>query len=270
MKPAKALLPTLASLLLTTAGCDAGNRNEGQTPQIVPSTADQVTSGIIDHTVVSLTGETVDLGSFRGHPILIVNTASKCGYTPQYDSLQKLHEQYGERGLVVIGFPSNDFGNQEPGTAKEIGQFCRLNYGVTFPMMAKVHAKGPDQAPVYRALTAESDPAFRGEVRWNFTKFLIDAEGRVVARFEPSVDPLDEQVISAVEALLDPAARPGMPSSPASPYEHRPRSRGRDCSAFIGDTGRLSRCPVASTRGALPIARPSEDSIMCAQERTPR
>ena len=134
--------------------------------------------------------------------MLIVNTASKCGYTPQYESLQKLHERYGERGLVVIGFPSNDFGNQEPGTAEEIGNFCRLNYGVTFPMMAKVHTKGPDQAPIYRALTAESGEEFQGEIKWNFTKFLVDPEGRVVARFESSVDPLDEQVTSAVEAQL--------------------------------------------------------------------
>ncbi|HSO21336.1 MAG TPA: glutathione peroxidase, partial [Chondromyces sp.] len=133
---------------------------------------------------------------------LIVNTASKCGYTPQYASLQKLHETYGERGLVVLGFPSNDFGNQEPGTAEEIGAFCRLNYGVSFPMMAKVHTKGPEQAPLYRTLTAETGESLRGEVRWNFTKFLIDAEGRVVARFEPAVDPMDPQLTSAVEKLL--------------------------------------------------------------------
>ena len=133
--------------------------------------------------------------------MLIVNTASKCGYTPQYASLQELYERYGERGLVIIGFPSNDF-NQEPGSAEEIGNFCRLNYGVTFPMMAKVHTKGPQQAPIYRALTMESGAAFQGEIRWNFTKFLVDPEGRVVARFESGVDPLDEQVTSAVEALL--------------------------------------------------------------------
>jgi glutathione peroxidase len=103
---------------------------------------------------------------------------------------------------VVLGFPSNDFGNQEPGTAEEIGAFCRLNYGVSFPMMAKVRTKGPDQAPLYRTLTAETGEGLRGEVRWNFTKFLIDAEGRVVARFEPAVDPMDPQLTSAVEALL--------------------------------------------------------------------
>lgn len=157
---------------------------------------------VIDHTVETLEGESLDLGSYRGRPMLIVNTASECGYTPQYASLQKLHETYGERGLVVLGFPSNDFGNQEPGTAEEIGAFCRLNYGVSFPMMAKVHTKGPEQAPLYRTLTAETGEGLSGEVRWNFTKFLVDSEGRVVARFEPAVDPMDPQLISAVEALL--------------------------------------------------------------------
>ena len=142
------------------------------------------------------------LKSFRGRPMLIVNTASKCGYTPQYAGLQELYERYGEGDLVVIGFPSNDFGNQEPGTAEEIGNFCRLNYGVTFPMMAKVHTKGPNQAPVYRTLTTESEEDFRGEIRWNFTKFLVDQEGRVVARFESAVEPLDDKITSAIDALL--------------------------------------------------------------------
>lgn len=159
-------------------------------------------AGLIDHTVQSLEGESVDLATYRGRPMLIVNTASKCGYTPQYEGLQELYERYRERGLVVVGFPSNDFGNQEPGSAEEIGSFCRLNYGVTFPMMAKVHTKGPDQAPIYRALTSESAEKYRGEVKWNFTKFLVDPEGRVVARFEPSVEPLDERITSSIEALL--------------------------------------------------------------------
>jgi glutathione peroxidase len=157
---------------------------------------------VIDQTVVSLEGEPVDLSQFRGRPMLIVNTASKCGYTPQYEGLQELYDRYGERGLVVLGFPSNDFGNQEPGAAEEIANFCRLNYGVTFPMMAKVHTKGPDQAPIYQMLTTESAEEFRGEVQWNFTKFLIDGDGRVVARFDSAVEPLDPQITAAVEALL--------------------------------------------------------------------
>jgi glutathione peroxidase len=194
----------VAGLLLGFIGCGEGRKPSSVSLEprqtVVPTTA--TPSGIVNHTVQSLTGETVDLTSFRGRPMLIVNTASKCGYTPQYAGLQELYERYGEGDLVVIGFPSNDFGNQEPGTAEEIGNFCRLNYGVTFPMMAKVHTKGPNQAPVYTTLTSESAEDFQGEIRWNFTKFLIDQDGRVVERFESGVDPLDDQVISAIDALL--------------------------------------------------------------------
>jgi glutathione peroxidase len=191
----------VATLAVTACGAEqqhaAGSSSQGSgAPQA------QVSAAVIDQTVETLQGETLDLASFRGRPMLIVNTASKCGYTPQYESLQKLYETYGDRGLVVVGFPSNDFGNQEPGSAEEIASFCRLNYGVTFPMMAKVHTKGPDQAPVYRTLTRETPDGISGEIRWNFTKFLVDGEGRVVARFEPAVDPMDPKITSAVEALL--------------------------------------------------------------------
>jgi glutathione peroxidase len=200
----KTTLGTVSCLLMATVACGGGRQQSAaQAPEQVASATASSSTGIIDQTVESLTGETVDLASFRGRPMLIVNTASKCGYTPQYEGLQDLYERYGDRGLVVIGFPSNDFGNQEPGTAEEIGNFCRLNYGVTFPMMAKVHTKGPDQAPVYRTLTTESGEEFRGEVQWNFTKFLVDPEGRVVARFESEVEPLDAQITSAIDALLE-------------------------------------------------------------------
>jgi glutathione peroxidase len=191
-------------VLLASIGCGEGQDQPSAGPEPRQSLTRSTGSsgGIIDHTVESLTGETVDLGSFRGRPMLIVNTASKCGYTPQYAGLQELWERYDEGNLVVIGFPSNDFANQEPGTAEEIGNFCRLNYGVTFLMMAKVHTKGPNQALVYKTLTTESGDEFQGEIRWNFTKFLIDQDGRVVARFEPDADPLDERVISAIDSLL--------------------------------------------------------------------
>lgn len=193
----------LGFLLATIACGGAQQESAGPEPEELAAEVEDGSVGIIDQTVESLSGEKVELASFRGRPMLIVNTASKCGYTPQYDGLQKLYERYGENGLVVLGFPSNDFGNQEPGTAEEIGNFCRLNYGVTFPMMAKIHTKGPDQAPIYRTLTAESGEEFEGEVRWNFTKFLVDPEGRVVARFESGVEPLDESITSAVDALLE-------------------------------------------------------------------
>jgi glutathione peroxidase len=165
--------------------------------------AEEPTSpAVIDHTVTTLEGDSLDLSTFRGRPLLIVNTASKCGYTPQYAGLQRLHERYGERGLVVIGFPCNDFMGQEPGTAVEIGEFCRKNYGVTFPMMAKVHVKGPDKAPIYRTLTEQTGEDIRGEIKWNFTKFLVDADGHVVARFGSSVEPEDPALVTAIEKLL--------------------------------------------------------------------
>ena len=193
----------MTSCLLVATAC-GGGQEPTVAPQPAPPTASAETGSpaVIDQVVEALSGETVDLASFRGKPMLIVNTASKCGYTPQYEGLQQLYERYGEGDLVVIGFPSNDF-KQEPGTAEEIGTFCRLNYGVTFPMMAKIHVNGENQAAVYRALTSESGEEFRGEVRWNFTKFLVDQEGRVVARFESGVEPLDERVTSAIDALLE-------------------------------------------------------------------
>lgn len=134
--------------------------------------------------------------------MLIVNTASKCGYTPQYAGLQKLHERFADDGLAVIAFPSNDFGNQEPGSPAEIKTFCEDTYKVSFPLMAKVHTKGPDQAPVYRTLTEDTSDGIRGEVRWNFTKFLVDADGHVVARYESGVDPLDDRIVDEIEKLL--------------------------------------------------------------------
>jgi glutathione peroxidase len=157
---------------------------------------------VIDHTVQTLGGETIALSKFRGSALLIVNTASECGFTPQYAGLERLYQKYKDRGLVVIGFPSNDYGAQEPGSAEEIASFCKKNYGVSFPMMAKVHAKGGDIAPVYRALTQETPEGIRGDVKWNFTKFLVDAEGKVVARFESKVDPESPELIAAIEKLL--------------------------------------------------------------------
>ncbi len=159
-------------------------------------------ASVLELEVTSLEGEPVDLGAYRGKALLIVNTASRCGYTPQYEGLEALWRRYRDRGFVVLGFPSNDFGGQEPGSAKEIRDFCTSKFDVTFPVFAKVHTKGPDQAPIYRILTSDSPAAARGEVRWNFTKFLVDPDGRIVERFEPAVDPLDPELVSAVESVL--------------------------------------------------------------------
>jgi glutathione peroxidase len=135
---------------------------------------------------------------FRGRVVLIVNTASRCAYTPQYEGLEALYARYRDRGLVVVGFPSNDFGGQEPGTEKQIRDFCRLTYGVQFPMFAKTRVRGPDADPLYRHLADVSDDT----PRWNFHKYLLDRQGRVVASFPGEVSPQDERLIAAIEALL--------------------------------------------------------------------
>jgi glutathione peroxidase len=197
----------MVATIVAATGCggsapmeSAGTAQAGSEPE---------SEAVIDQTVRTLEGEEVDLASFRGRPMLIVNTASKCGYTPQYAGLQELHERYGEAGLVVIGFPSNDFGNQEPGSPEEIRTFCEETYSVSFPMMEKVSTKGPDQAPVYRTLTRDTGEDIRGDIRWNFTKFLVDGDGRVVARFESGVDPLDDEIVTAIEELLPAPASAG-------------------------------------------------------------
>jgi glutathione peroxidase len=194
---------SIASMVSVACGGAPQSTDKASEPEAVADQpAGAARAAVIDHSVESLGGDLVDLTSFRGRPLLIVNTASKCGYTPQYEGLQALYQKYGDQGLVVIGFPSNDFGNQEPGSAEEIGSFCKRNYGVSFPMMAKVHTKGGDQAPIYRTLTEDTPDGIRGEIRWNFTKFLVAPDGVVVARFEPGVEPLDPKITTAIEALL--------------------------------------------------------------------
>ena len=151
-----------------------------------------------------LDGKPVDLSSFQGKVVLFVNVASRCGNTPQYEGLEALHEKYADKGLVIVGVPVNDFGKQEPGTNDEIAEFCSKTYGVKFTMLAKVPTvKGEGQAPLYKFLTSkETDPNFAGEIKWNFTKFLIGRSGEVVARFEPGVQPQSEKVVQAIEAEL--------------------------------------------------------------------
>ena len=191
------LVPALAVALLLIPACGT---TQGESA--AAEAGSRESTAVIDHVVQSLKGEEVNLADYRGKAMLIVNTASKCGFTKQYAGLQKLHETYADRGLVVIGFPSNDFGGQEPGSAEEIENFCRTNYGVSFPMMAKVHAKGPDKAPIYRTLTEETADGIRGEVRWNFTKFLVDPNGKVVERFESGVNPSSKDLTQAIESVL--------------------------------------------------------------------
>lgn len=161
------------------------------------------TSILADITMPGLDGEPVDLARYDGQVVLLVNVASRCGHTPQYAGLQKLHERFADQGLVVVGVPSNDFGGQEPGTAEEIATFCQTNYGVTFPMLDKVQVIGDDKTELYARLTdPANDPTDGGEVKWNFEKFLVNRTGEVVARFRSGVQPESDELLAAIEQAL--------------------------------------------------------------------
>ena len=158
---------------------------------------------IYDFTMKSIDGQQVSLGSYSGKVVLLVNVASKCGFTPQYAGLEALYTKYKDKGLVIVGIPANNFMSQEPGTDAEIKTFCTNKYNVTFPMMSKVSVKGDDKTPLYTFLTGkDTDPQFGGDIKWNFTKFLFDRSGKPVARFEPNVTPDSPQVTTAIEAAL--------------------------------------------------------------------
>ena len=150
-----------------------------------------------------LNGEPGSLADYEGKVVLAVNVASKCGFTPQYAGLERLYEVYGDRGFTVLGFPSNQFMGQEPGSAEQIAEFCSLNYGVTFPLYAKLDVKGPKQSPLYEILTESADDTGKaGDVKWNFEKFLVGKDGRVVRRFRSKTTPEDPAVVGAIEELL--------------------------------------------------------------------
>jgi glutathione peroxidase len=154
-----------------------------------------------DYRLKTIEGQDKPLKDFAGHPLLIVNVASRCGLTPQYTALESLYQRFKGRGLVVLGFPCNDFGAQEPGTEAEIKTFCESNYKVTFPLFAKVHVKGPERADLYEHLTTQSTaPDGPGDIAWNFAKFLVGKDGRVLARFAPQTAPDAPEILSAIEA----------------------------------------------------------------------
>ncbi len=164
-----------------------------------------MTKTLYDFSVKTIDGKEKSLGDYRGNVVLVVNVASACGYTPQYDGLEKLHEEYAAKGLRVLGFPSNDFGAQEPGTEADIKSFCETKFGVKFDMFAKVHVKGEGMAPLYDWLqSADSDTlrGFGGPVAWNFNKFLVGKDGTVVGRFLHKVDPTSAEVRGAIETAL--------------------------------------------------------------------
>ena len=159
-------------------------------------------AGIYTFTLNSIDGTPAPLSNYKGKVVLVVNVASQCGYTPQYSALEATYEKYKDQGFIILGFPANNFGAQEPGTNEEIKTFCTRKYSVTFPMYSKISVKGADQAPLYAYLTKDAGPSVAGEIKWNFTKFLVDRNGNVVQRFEPAVTPDSPEVISAIEKQL--------------------------------------------------------------------
>jgi glutathione peroxidase len=198
------------------AACDASepeSPSTGTAPQVPQSKTEtnskdgvepSVTSeaGLHALTVTDITGKTHQLSEYAGKPLLIVNTASECGFTNQYKGLQELHATYGDRGLRVLAFPSNDFGSQEPGSNEDIAKFVTDEFGVQFSMFSKLATKGGGQAELYKYLTTQTREDLRGDIKWNFTKFLVDGKGNVVSRFESPVEPMDPELTESVEALL--------------------------------------------------------------------
>ena len=163
-----------------------------------------VTAAAADLTAIpfkTITGKDTSLADYKGKVVLVVNTASKCGLTPQYEALESIYDKYRRKDFVILAFPCNDFGNQEPGTEKEIRSFCKDSYDISSPLMEKIHVKGPEQHPLYAALTGEKG-AFPGDVKWNFGKFLIGKDGKPLARFEPQTKPDSAEVTEAIEKAL--------------------------------------------------------------------
>jgi len=187
----------LMAVILAAAGI-AGLRANAQAAAMKTAAAP-----VLSFTMPSLAGRKVHLSRYQGKVILMVNTASKCGFTPQYAGLEALYKRFKSKGFVILGFPSNDFGHQEPGTDKQISIFCTSHYGVTFPMFSKVDVKGPHQCALYHYLTGhKTDPRFAGVVKWNFEKFLISRNGKIVARFRSPIKPESAILVHAVETQL--------------------------------------------------------------------
>ena len=181
----KLFVAAMLCLLISAAGVTGGEKS------------------IFDYTLNTIDGQPAPLSAYKGKVVMLVNVASRCGFTPQYTVLEAIYEKYKERGFVIVGIPANNFGAQEPGTNQEIKTFCQSKYNVTFPMMSKVSVKGEDKTPLYQYLTDKSaNPKTGGDIQWNFTKFLVGADGQIVARFEPKVTPDSAEVTAAIEKAL--------------------------------------------------------------------
>jgi glutathione peroxidase len=191
----------LLALVLTATVVSAAEKKKSSLDRFSPAAATASKDPILDVPLKDIDGKDTSLAAYKGNVLLLVNVASKCGNTPQYSDLQALHEKFKDQGLVVIGIPCNDFGAQEPGTNDEIKTFCSSKYKVTFPMLDKIHVKGPEQHPLYTALTGEKG-AFPGDVKWNFGKFLIGRDGKPIERIEPKTKVTDPAVVASIEDAL--------------------------------------------------------------------
>jgi glutathione peroxidase len=181
----KLLIPTMLCLFCFVAALIGADKN------------------VFDYTLSTIDGQPAPLSAYKGKVVMLVNVASRCGFTPQYTALEAIYEKYKDRGFVIVGIPANNFGAQEPGTNQEIKTFCQSKYSVTFPMMSKVSVKGEDKTPLYQYLTDKTaNPKTGGDIQWNFTKFLVGPDGQVIARFEPKVTPDSPEVMAALESAL--------------------------------------------------------------------
>lgn len=199
-------IETIILVLAVMAGLSCKSKDNSTGTTEPPEQAQQAApvESIYGFELNNIDGNPVKLAEYKDKVLLIVNVASECGYTPQYAGLQAIYEKYKDRGFAVLGFPANNFGNQEPGTDAQIKQFCTTTFGVTFPMFSKISVKGDDKHPLYRYLT-ETEPGrqFGGEIKWNFNKFLIDSNGQVVAVYGSKTEPQDTQLIADIENALD-------------------------------------------------------------------
>ena len=191
---AKIMVTSVMFLLAISAYGD--NMNQ----QTKESANDKMATDYLHLPFSTITGEQTSLADYQGKVVLLVNVASKCGYTKQYAGLEELYRKYKDDGLVILGFPANNFGGQEPGSNEQILEFCTSTFDVTFPMMSKISVKGEDMHPLYKYLTTES--GFDGDIKWNFTKFLLDRDGKPVARFESPEEPMSKEIVGDIEKLL--------------------------------------------------------------------
>jgi glutathione peroxidase len=193
------LLAAMVAFMIPTKSARAVDPATQPSADAAPATQPAVPP-VLAFKMKSLAGKDVDLSKYQGRVLLIVNTASKCGFTPQYAGLEQLHEKYADKGLSILGFPANNFGHQEPGTDVEISTFCMQNYGVKFDMFSKISVLGDDQTPLYKLLTTTAPET--GDVQWNFEKFLVSRKGVIVARYRSAVTPESDEIVKAIEAEL--------------------------------------------------------------------